>query len=49
MDLAVMEFELHLHQHTPADCMLYTSVIFKLFAREADLLGSQVLSTHLST
>lgn len=37
-----MEFELHLHRHTPADGMLYTAVIFKLFAREAGLHGSQV-------
>lgn len=42
MDFAIMEFEVHLHQHTPVDGMFYTSVIFKLFAREAGLCGSQV-------
>lgn len=42
MDLAIMEFELHLQQHTPVDGMLYMSVIFKLFAHEAGLSGSQV-------
>jgi len=39
MDLAIMESQLHLHQHTPADGMLYTSVMFKLFACEAGLHG----------
>lgn len=42
MDFAIMEFEVHLHQHTPVDGMFYTSVIFKLFAHEAGLRGSQV-------
>lgn len=40
--MAIMELELHLHQHTPADGMLSTSVIFKLVTREAGLRASQV-------